>query len=68
MVALGCATLLFLFLFLFTAHSTGALRFTAVGRISLHLVPTALFLCLLLFNSLQARERNRSPAGPSAAG
>jgi hypothetical protein len=68
MVALGCATLLFLFLFLFTAHSTGALRFTAVGRISLHLVPTALFLCLLLFNSLQARERNRSPARPSAAG
>jgi len=67
LVALGSALLLFFFLFLFTAYSGGAIRFTAVGRISLQLVPAVLFLCLLLFNSLGKTEHGRTPAVPSRA-
>jgi hypothetical protein len=51
-VALGAAAVLFLFLFLFTAYSGGATGFTAVGRISLQLVPAGMFFCLLLFKAL----------------
>ncbi|WOJ92979.1 hypothetical protein R0135_14480 [Congregibacter variabilis] len=51
-VALAAATCLFLFLFVFTAYSGGALRFTAVGRISLQLVPAFMFFCLLLAKDL----------------
>ncbi|MGL4566863.1 MAG: hypothetical protein ACRCVD_16325, partial [Halioglobus sp.] len=54
-VTLLSATVLFLFLFLFTRYSMGAVRFTAVGRISLHLMPALVFFCLLLWNELVAR-------------
>jgi len=54
-VTLLSATVLFLFLFLFTKYSMGAVRFTAVGRISLHLMPALVFFCLLLWNELVAR-------------
>ena len=37
--ALFSAIVLLLLLFLFTRYSLGAMRFTAVGRINLHLVP-----------------------------
>ena len=53
--ALLAAVLLFLSLFLFTRYSLGALRFTSVGRISLHLVPGLMFYCLLLWNGVSAR-------------
>lgn len=67
MVALASAAVLFLFLYLFTAHATGAVRFTSIGRISLQLVPAALFLCLLLFNSLRAGEKHQVQAGSPGA-
>lgn len=51
-VVLGSALCLFLFLFVFTSYSVGALRFTAVGRISLHLVPALMFFCLLMWEIL----------------
>lgn len=49
------AMVLFLFLFLCTRYSRGAMHFTAVGRISLHLIPALTFFCLLLWNELVAR-------------
>mgnify|MGYP003382139908 CR=1 FL=1 len=49
------AIVLFLLLFLVTRYSLGAVRFTAVGRISLHLVPALMFFCLLLWNEVSAR-------------
>jgi hypothetical protein len=52
--ALVAAIGLLLVLFTFTHFSNGALRFTAIGRISLHLVPGLLFLCLLLWNNIAA--------------
>jgi hypothetical protein len=50
--ALGAALLLFLTLFLFTEYDTGAIRQSAVSRISLHLVPALLFFALLQFREL----------------
>jgi hypothetical protein len=49
------AIILFLFLFLCTRYSRGAMHFTAVGRISLHLIPALTFFCLLLWNEVVAR-------------
>jgi len=66
-VTLLSATLLFLFLFLFTRYSLGAVRFTAVGRISLHLAPALMFFCLLLWNELAARMP-ALPIAETAAG
>jgi hypothetical protein len=54
-VALLSGTVLFLVLFLFTKYSLGAVRYTAVGRISLHLIPSLMFLCLLLWNEVSVR-------------
>jgi len=67
-VALGAAASLFLVLFLFTGYSVGAVRFTAVGRISLHLVPALMFFCLLLFHKLQLLQRAGRPATLAADG
>lgn len=64
--ALLAAAALFLGLFLFTHFATGAERFTAVGRISLHLVPALMFLCLLLWNSLAGHARPGECAGAVA--
>ena len=61
--ALLSAVVLFLLLFLFTRYSLGAVRFTAVGRISLHLVPALLFFCLLLWQQVIVRL----PTAPRSA-
>jgi len=54
---LASAIGLFLVLFLFTGYAFGAVRFTAVGRISLHLVPSLLFLGALMWNEILRRQR-----------
>jgi hypothetical protein len=65
--ALASAVGLFLVLFLFTGYALGAVRFTAVGRISIQLVPGLLFLVALLFNevlthgSVKAPREHQSP-------
>jgi len=48
--ALASAVGLFLILFLFTGHAHGAIYFTSVGRIALQLVPSLLFLIMLLYH------------------
>jgi hypothetical protein len=55
--ALACAIGLFMVLFLLTGYASGAIRFTAVGRISLHLVPSLLFLGALMWNEILRRQR-----------
>jgi hypothetical protein len=47
-LAIGSALALFLFLFTFTAYAGGAIKFTAVGRIALQLVPAMTFLALVI--------------------
>lgn len=64
--ALAAATCLFLVLFLFTGYSKGATRFTAVGRISLHLVPAFTFFCLVLYSKLQPGAPYRRAKNVSA--
>ncbi len=59
--ALAAAVGLFLALFLFTGYASGAVRFTAVGRISMQLVPSLLFLAALLCNDVLTRERVKPP-------
>ncbi len=54
--ALSGAIGLFLILFLFTDYASGAVRFTAVGRIALQLVPSLMFLIMLLYH-----EASRDP-------
>jgi hypothetical protein len=56
------ALVLYLFLFLFTRYNTGTERFTAVGRISLHLVPGLMFLCLLIWNDLASQAPGKRVA------
>jgi len=51
-MVLATAGGLFLILFLVTNFSGGAIRQTAVGRISLHLAPAWLFFALLLYQNL----------------
>lgn len=50
--ALASAVGLFFILFLFTKYAGGAVRFTAVGRIALQLVPSLMFLIMLLYNEI----------------
>lgn len=52
---------LFLVLFLFTGYASGAVRFTAVGRISVQLVPGLLFLVALLFNEVLTHDSIKAP-------
>ncbi len=59
--ALAAATVLFLFLFTSTRYSYGAMRLTAVGRISLHLAPGMLFLVTLFAAALLSREKLKAP-------
>ncbi|GAB5413430.1 MAG: hypothetical protein Cons2KO_10330 [Congregibacter sp.] len=54
-MSLSAALVLFLFLFLFTKYSGGAIRLTAVARISLQLIPAFMFYSLLLTHSLLRR-------------
>lgn len=67
-VALTCAVVMFLFLFLFTEFGAGASNFTGVGRLSIHLFPGMLFLCALLSNEFLARGHERAPPQPAPAG
>jgi hypothetical protein len=60
--ALGCAVAGFLYLFLFTGFSWGAVNFTATGRLELQLAPALLFLCALIFDDLCRRENILAPA------
>jgi hypothetical protein len=60
-VALMSAVLLFLVLFLATKFSTGAVRYTAVSRISLHLVPAFVFLSMLLYFELSSSRHTDPP-------
>lgn len=55
-VALLSAITLLLALFLFTRHSLGAIRFSSLGRISLHLVPSLMFLAMLCWQDVSRRE------------
>jgi len=59
--ALASAVGLFLILFLFTGYASGAVRFTAVGRISIQLVPSLLFLGALLCNEILTLNRAKAP-------
>ncbi len=59
-VALACAVGAFLYLFLFTGFAWGASNLSAVGRLSVHLVPGLLFLSALLFNELLQRQASRA--------
>jgi len=69
LAALSSALALFLILFLFTGYAKGAVYFTAVGRISLQLVPGLVFLAMLLCSSLLANtQRETSPKRPLHAG
>jgi hypothetical protein len=52
--ALASALGLFLILFLFTGYAGGAVRSTAVGRISVQLIPGLVFLAMLLTHTLFA--------------
>jgi hypothetical protein len=54
-VALLSAIVLFLALFLYTKHSGGAVRFTSLGRISLHLIPSLMFLAMLFWRDVSQR-------------
>lgn len=56
MAALAAAGILFLCLFTVTEYAVGAVRQTAVGRITLQLVPGFLFLLLLLHLQLHRDE------------
>lgn len=55
-VALVCSGGAYLFLFIFTGFGVGAADFAAVGRLSIHLVPTVLFLCTLIYHELLQRD------------
>lgn len=60
-IVIAAATSLLFILFLFTKFSAGAIRQTAVGRITLHLAPTLLFFSLMLYQGLRiSRERHGS--------
>ncbi|GAB5451532.1 MAG: hypothetical protein Hals2KO_18600 [Halioglobus sp.] len=53
---LACSVTAYLFLFVFTPFSVGAVNFAAVGRLSIQLAPALMFLCALLYNELLRRE------------
>jgi hypothetical protein len=53
---LASAIGLFLILFIFTRYASGATGFTAVGRISLQLIPGMMFLALLLYDALSQKR------------
>ena len=64
--ALASAVGLFLILFLFTDYSGGAVRFTAVGRIAIQLMPGLVFLAMLLSRELLAATPGKaSPERPT---
>lgn len=54
--ALAVAGVLLLVLFTFTRAAGGALHFTAVSRVTLHLVPAFTFLLMLVYRDLSSRR------------
>ena len=64
--ALCAALILFLFLFTVTHYAVGAIRQSAVGRISLHLMPAVIFLLLVMQGQL--RKLECQPSAPEMAG
>jgi hypothetical protein len=56
-ISLAAAALMLMFLYFFTNHYLGALRFTSLGRLSLHLAPSVMFLCMLLWSAVYSRLR-----------
>jgi hypothetical protein len=66
--ALASAVGLFLILFLFTRYASGAVRFTAVGRISAQLIPGLVFLAMLLTSELLTTDRGKPSARGEIAG
>lgn len=62
--ALASAAGLFLFLFLFTHYAAGAVGSTGVARIGIQLIPSLMFLTMLLTNDLLAQSRKRATNSP----
>ncbi len=62
LAALACALVLCAVLFTWTKYASGAVGFTAVGRIGLHLVPSLTFISLLLWLGIRSYSRG-SPSG-----
>ncbi len=67
LAALGSAVVAFLFLFLFTLFSQGAINFTGVGRLSIQLAPGLLYLTALLCNEILTRGSVRSAPETASA-
>ncbi|NQX88844.1 MAG: hypothetical protein HRT77_09275 [Halioglobus sp.] len=64
--ALALSVAAFLFLFLFTVFWMGSANFTGVGRLSIQLMPSIVFLCALLCNETLTRG-NVWPARQAAS-
>jgi len=60
-VALASALALFSILFLFTGYAYGAVHYTAVGRISVQLVPSLMFLALLMSKDVFSSSGKQDP-------
>ena len=63
-VVLGAALTLYATLFLFTRFSYGAVHYTAINRIGLHLTPALLFLVALSWLYLDKNSASRPPGNP----
>lgn len=53
----ACAAAAYFFLFVFTGFGAGAENFAAVGRLAIHLAPAGMFLAMLIYQELLARQR-----------
>lgn len=58
--SLLCTIGLYLALYLLTRHAAGAVGFTSLNRVALHLAPAAGFFVLLVFAALVERNRENS--------
>ena len=56
-ISLACALALFAFLFTYTKFASGAVRFTSIGRISMHLLPAFLYMTMILCAAYFQRNR-----------
>jgi hypothetical protein len=60
-VALACAVIVYLILFVLTKYSGGAIHQSAAGRIGLHLTPALMFLAMLVWHSCQRPDDAARP-------
>ena len=58
MTVILSAIVLFLFLYLFTSNSIGAVRFTSINRVALHFMPSVAFFCLVVAGSFFRDKRH----------